>query len=51
MIHMGMRMLSGTSFTSAHSALSWPKNTDWVTLIKEASVITDTISATTVTKA
>ena len=51
MIHMGSRMAKGTSCTLAREAGSWPKKTAWVTLMKEARVITDTTTATMVMKA
>ena len=46
---MARRMPKGTSLTFSYSAGSWPKNTDWVTFTKEASVSTEVISATIVT--
>ncbi len=51
MIHMGRRMAKGTSLALRQVMGVWPKKTAWVTLMKEASVMTDTTSATTVTRA
>ena len=49
-IHMGMRIPRETSFASLNSGLSWPKKTLWETLMKEARVSTEVISATMQTK-
>ena len=50
-IHIGMRMESGVSFTFSSSSGSWPKNTDCPTLMKDASVSTLVTTQTTVTRA
>ncbi len=51
MIHIGIRMDSGVSFTFSNSTGSSPKKTDWPTLTKEARVRTLVTTAMTVTNA
>ena len=50
-IHIGMRIDSGVSFTFSNSRGIWPKNTDCPTLMNEASVSTLVTTQTTVTSA
>ena len=45
MMTIGICMITGTSFAFAFSGFSCPKKTAWVTLMKEANVMTETIRA------